>query len=287
MLVYKGRLYTALASEKKELKKDYLLQQSVRTQPNWDEIWEEVKKREKDWDKYIEDEALKLHPYCEYYQIGDQVKIPHIDIPDKEVEEKMQQWDPATWDLIKDYREKGQDKEAESYYNRLWAEVYANLDDRCTQEIEDIKTVAEEKVKAEAYSEFRRLRELLRRSDGKDCWRALMVPHKVDPAKLDQLGVYWTQDYEAAQPYYSNRPELWKTHKILIFRGVVDIDYIDWKGTAGARFIEVYGERENEVRFLKHSPIYVHDVEIFADKNNWYKSRKPNDVVSIEAYKRC
>lgn len=289
MFVHAGAVYRqALTPEQKAKKKDYLLEQALRSQPTWDEIWEEIKERESEWERYIKQEAIKLHPRYEEHAIGTRgLTVPHVPLPEEMVEEEMERLDPQMWKAIQRKKDKGNEAEAERLYGRLWAHAYAKLDDEKQAEIEALKEEAEEIVKAEAYTEYKRLQNHLKRLEGKDCYRAVMVKREVDPVQLDQLGVYWTVDYEAAQPYYANRPDLWKTRKILIYRGRIDPTYVDWKGTAGARFIEVYGEREAEIRFFKHAPIYIQDVQVYSDPDNWYKQREPNEVLPIRNYRRC
>jgi hypothetical protein len=282
-----GRVY-ALTPEQKEQKKDYLLQQSLRSRSNWDGIWEAIKERESEWERYIKQEAEKLHPRFEEYEWAPGWTTPHVPVTDEMVREEAKNLPQSQMQQWKDAVAEGKVDLAERLRKVLLRQAHELARKRINQEIKDLLADAEEIVKAEAYTEFRRMQQYLRRLDGKDCWRAMMVSKDVDPTEIAQLGVYWAVNYDSAQPYYANRSGIWDEGKIvLVFRGRIDSDYIDWGGTASARFVEVYGDMETEVRFLKHAPIYVHDVQVFSTPKNWAQLRVPNKVVPVEDYRRC
>ena len=283
-----NRVYTALTPQQKEHKKDYLLEQQVRSPQTWDEIWEEIKGRESEWDRYIKKEAEKLHPRFEEYEWAPGWTTPHVPVTDEMINEELKQTSPAQVQQWRDALDKGNNEYAEKLRKRFRMEATERARVQVDQEIKDLLADAEEIVKAEAYTEFRRMQQYLRRLDGKDCWRAMMVSKEISPDEIAQLGVYWAVNYDSAQPYYANRSGLWDDGKIvLVFRGRIDSDYIDWKGTASARFVEVYGDMETEVRFLKHSPIYVQDIQVFSTPKNWGRLRVPNEVIPVEDYRRC
>lgn len=289
LLVHAGSVYRqALTPEQKEQKKDYLLEQALRSPQTWDEIWKEIKGRESEWDRYIKQEAEKLHPRFEEYEWAPGWSTPQVPVTDEMVEEEIKQTSPARVQEWRDALAKGNDEYAERLRKSLRMQATERARAQVNQEIEDLKGEAEEIVKAEAYTEFRRMQQYLRRLDGKDCWRAMMVSKELVPTDIAQLGVYWAVDYDSAQPYYANRTGIWDEGKILLlFRGRIDSDYIDWGSTASARFVDVYGDMETEIRFLKHSPIYVHDVQVFSNPKNWSRLRVPNEVIPVEDYRRC
>lgn len=287
LLRYRGALYReALTPEQKEQKKTYLLEQSLQHGiPSWDDVWEEIKSREKDWDAYIDKEAEKLHPAYKTTMIG-RIETGTIDFTDEEVEARMQTLNPMQWKGYLLSQRKGDQQTAKRLYDQLYGHAYAQMMDEAHAEVAKLRPRAEAEIKNIARQQYRRLADQLRRLDGKPCWRALMVPRSLDISKVDNIGVYWAVDFDAAQPYFHGRPD-WDNKRILIIKGRIDVDYVDWKGTAGARFISVYGERETEIRFLKHSPIFVDEVLVYDTPDSWYQTRKPTETISIKAYLRA
>jgi hypothetical protein len=72
----------------------------------------------------------------------------------------------------------------------------------------------------------------------------------LDELRLDRLGLYWTWDEEAAEPYWGEG----STGKDYIIEGIVDRDHVDWGETlrANARHPD-----EKEVSIKAEAPIYV------------------------------
>ena len=287
LLKYRGSLYReALTPQQKEQKKDYLLQQSMKSGiPAWDEVWEEIKKREGDWDAYIDREAEKLHPAYKTTMIG-RIETGSIDFTDEEVEERMQKLNPMQWKGYQLEARKGNQAAAKRLYDQLYGHAYAQLSDEAHAEVAKLRPKAEAEVKQLAHQQYRRLVEHIKRLDGKPCWRAVMVARNLDITKVDNVGIFWAVDFDAAQPYFHGHPD-WEHKRILILKGRIDIEYVDWKGTAGARFISVYGDRETEVRFLKHAPIFIDEVLVYDTPDSWYKTRKPTEVIPIHATRRA
>jgi hypothetical protein len=286
MLIYRNTVYRiALDQHQKDLKKDYLLQQQKGI-PAWEDIWKEIKSRESEWDAYIDEETKKRHPQYKEILMG-KIPVGYIDFTDEEVEAKMQQINPDMWNFITNIKKNNKNSTYESYYGQLWGSAYAQLTDAVKKDLARLRGGIEEQVKQEAYQEYRRLVDQLSRLDGKPCWRALVVPKNVDLAKANGFGIYWAVDYNSAQPYFANGALDWDKKSIAVVKGRIDTDYIDWKGTAGARFIMVYGDRETEVRFMKHAPIFIEEVQLFTQADSWYTTRKPDEIVKVAATRRC
>lgn len=114
--------------------------------------------------------------------------------------------------------------------------------------------------------------------DGHSCWREIRLPETVNPAKLDQLGVYWTITENAAESYWA------KNHKngfTCLYKGVIDLNVMDWSATMFARMDPILGDDEQEITFLKHSKLLIEEVLFYP----FYELRKMKKV-EINAYRR-
>jgi hypothetical protein len=267
MLIYRNRVYTALAPEQKVRKKQYLLEQAVGI-PAWDDVWTEMKTREPEWVQAIEYEAKKRSLY------GEQ---GYFDPPDDVVEALMAEMDLRLWKRAQ------KDRNA---YDRLWAHAHTRMQDDFDVQFKRNMAVAEKEIKALAYQDYRRLVDQLQRAHGRPCWRALWLPLSVDPGKHEGLGVFWSTRQESAQPYFGGRSQDFPTHQLVVYEGKIDVDYVDWKGTAGAHAVTVYGERENEVRFVKHAPIFVTRASVYRSNQEWFADG-PNHTISVQAVRHC
>lgn len=100
--------------------------------------------------------------------------------------------------------------------------------------------------------------------DGKHCWREMTIPIGVDPLSISQLGIYWATEERAAEAHWGHRAK-GKTFTV-IYRGVIDLNNVDWAGTMYARMDMSLGEEEKEIRFIKNSKIFVESM--YSDPND-------------------
>ena len=91
--------------------------------------------------------------------------------------------------------------------------------------------------------------------NGEKCWRSIVIPKTVDPAKLNQLGVYWATDEDAAEPHWAKSSGI-----ECVYEAVINFDMMDWPGTMFARMDYTLGDDEREIRFLKNSKLFVNHV---------------------------
>jgi len=115
----------------------------------------------------------------------------------------------------------------------------------------------------------------LNRLQGRQCWRVITTPAEVDPAEHTGLGVYWSYRKAAAKPHWSD-----EKGQTLRYRARIDLKNVDLTGTVVANIDPETGADEKEVRFLKHVPIYVYDVEVL-------DGSKVVETIPIKAWRRC
>lgn len=97
--------------------------------------------------------------------------------------------------------------------------------------------------------------------DGDPCWREMTIPTWLDPTKIAQLGIYWAVKEDAAEAHWGYRT---KGRISVTYKGIIALDNIDWSGTMFARMDMSLGDTEQEIRFLKNSPIFIESV--YSDK---------------------
>ena len=107
--------------------------------------------------------------------------------------------------------------------------------------------------------------------DGKDCWRAIKLPAKIDPTQHDRLGGYWTDEKRSASIYVDKG-----AGQKVVYRGRIDQRYIHKNDTVTINSHLEFGPAEQEVRFYKGSPIFVYDVTL-----------EDGSVLPIEDYRTC
>lgn len=124
-----------------------------------------------------------------------------------------------------------------------------------------------ERVEKELYPEAVQLVERELRT-GMDCWRAMKIPVKINAATLQQLGIYWAYEKDSAELY----DDYWPSYRYeplqhVIYRGRIDMRYVDKWGTVVTAANPMYGDEE-EVRFHVGVPIWVYDVEVIHTEVN-------------------
>lgn len=109
--------------------------------------------------------------------------------------------------------------------------------------------------------------------DGEDCWRAITLHKGVDPRSLTGVGEYWARDPDAAEAYWGR---FGKGMRQVMFRARIDSENIDKSGMVYSNLDLSTGETEKEVRFLKHAPVWVYDVELedgtVVEINDWRRA---------------
>jgi len=229
MLVHRNAIYrpVALTPQQKELKKDYLLQQSLQEKneiPSFEEILEG---REHE----INEEAESLaYEYARVEADMDDV-LEYLEENGK----------------IRDQHELN-DTEADELFERYEDEVSEHLSKEKGREyaIEHMQELYDESV-------WRIENEL----DGEDCWREITVKEGVDPTKLTNLGIYWSYDEYAAEAHWAGEGDV-----KLTFHARIDLKYVNKEWTVYNNTDPSIGESEKEVNLIQHSPIFVYDVTV-------------------------
>jgi len=173
---------------------------------------------------------------------------------------------PAQKDRKKDYLFK-QAKLTASNTVPSWSKVwdwFMRDGDNLSHALEVMRTVYEDEIEdeneliklieEEQRQKYFRIVEEYKELGGNTCWRTITIPENVDPVKLPQLGIYWAIVENAAEAHWGygkNRP------LEVTYDGIIDLHNVDWEGTMFARMNWDLGDDEQEIRFIKNSPIFV------------------------------
>lgn len=279
--LYRGAVYRqALTPEQKEQKKDYLLEQSMQADCGIPSFKEIVEKHESlQWS--LDDEEYTEH---EGIDPDDLIREDYDDEGIREMAEERVQKELDVLDAaIKEIDEKCRYEHDEGLLNKCWDErddlsyKRDKLVDKAVNHVwdylreeyeEEVKLRAQDAVEAR-YEEFLSdARDELDGADEGDVWRVVMVDPSVDPTKLSGIGRFWTRRKDLARPFLDfDEGERLKDAKAVRFRAKVDHEYVDVCDTLEAN---VWGKMtgnqtdETEVRFYKHAPVYVYEVEVIA-----------------------
>lgn len=133
---------------------------------------------------------------------------------------------------------------------------------------EFLNWAVEVKIRQEVEDKYESIVNNYKNLQGGTCWRAVTMPRHMDPRKHPRLGIYWSVSLSGARPYNGQ----YTGKKIVVYSGEINTNYIDWKGTLLARLDFNLGDDEMEIRFMKNSPIYIYDCEVF--EINWTNPQK-------------
>lgn len=248
MIRYANHTYVALTSEQKESKKDYLLEQEMQKPhevPTWEDILEE------------------------HNELMESTVLDYFD-PDRH---------NLTGRLTERLEQYGYDADDEDAREHFRDEV--------------VEELFQEQVYKTFYPEYEKAVQRLKQIDGADCWRDLVIPASVDPATLVGIGRYWALDEEAAQALEADIPhDPYKTHedieqgyRYVQFHGRVPGQYIDPSVVLANMYgtiMKVEADAE-EVRFFRHTPIFIYDIVVWNNAHGLGKS----EMIEIEDYRRC
>lgn len=230
-VIIAGRVYVALTSEQKKLKRQYLLKQRQQTDtaiPTLEEVLEYHRRSEQnDPLDYGSDFNTELDDWSVLNWLWDQA--------DAELTTQLEDEDQHE-ELIEQYRE-----EAEEAHQRELGQEY--IDGR---------------IEVLYRSALDRLDEL----DGHDCWRRVNLYVGFDPAKQDPLGIYWSYRAQGADTYWGHKME--GQGVSVMYRARVDTSYVNKRETvlANTQIFMNQGDGEAEVQFYPGAPIFVHDVTL-------------------------
>jgi len=113
----------------------------------------------------------------------------------------------------------------------------------------------EEAESAEIETRYHWAVRLLENIDGRDCWRAMVLPEGVDPRDLMGVGEYWAYEKGTEEAYNASH----KPGRRVVLRARIDSRNIDKAETVVANMSR---DHECEVRFLKHAPVWVYDATL-------------------------
>lgn len=309
MLIHAGAVYRkALTPQQKEQKKDYLLEQAMKADcgiPSFKEIVEKheslqwsLEEEEGSVFEAIDPDDLIRQNYDdedirEMAEERVQKELDLLDAEIKEVDEKRRRstydddLSDKLWDELNELQYK-RSKLVDKAVEAVWDDLREKYEKNTIQEAED-------RVE-ERYEEFiSEARDELDWADEGDVWRVVMVDPSIDPTKLTGIGRFWTRRKDLARPFLDfDEGERLKDAKAVRFHAKVDHEYVDVCDTLEAN---VWGKMtgnqtdETEVRFYKHAPIYVYDVEVIdMDPNQPDLYRGDIEVLetlSIEGTRRC
>jgi len=260
MLVHKNSVYRlALTPQQKEKKKDYLLQQAVQT--NRTPSFEEIAKERQDLLDSMADEYSEsfVSEEADYDDVLDYLEANGT---------------------IRDQHELN-DEEADALFDQYQEEVSKHLSLKAGMEyaLQEMEEVYDESL-------WRIENEL----EGKDCWRVVTVKENVDPTQVDGLGIFWSFEKDAAEALWGGEHRRKPNDKTLRFRAKIDSRYIDKAGTLYANTY-LWGPEadKHEVRFFRNAPIYVYDVEVSRNKEDWENVLESGQwkTTPINDWRRC
>ena len=113
--------------------------------------------------------------------------------------------------------------------------------------------------------------------DGEYCWRQITLPEGVDPVSISQLGIYWAIEESAAEAHWGKYS---KGHYKATYKGIINLDIVDWAGTLYSRMDLSLGEVEKEIRFFKNARILVENVHTYRNE------APPVQRLAINDYRR-
>jgi hypothetical protein len=296
VIKYRGQLYVALTPQQKELKKDYLLRQQKQQEkgiPTWEQVREMIL-NERGSDNY----GYRLEELTSGYEYsGGTDQLNEIIIG---ILHEVLGVDVA--DVIEDL---GLHDALDSFlYDIPGAEAKLNAaakqrvgfppkDSRTDWTDQLLEWAATEVLMEEDESRYNELVGALTCGYNVRCYRLISLPENVNPASLNGLGIYWSLDEEKVGLYGADENTAEKRPTIWRFAAQVDPESVNYWETVMQHLDPDIGRTEDEVRFLKHSEIYVYDAEEILGfehedgPNLEYASYATGRVVNIDAKRRC
>jgi hypothetical protein len=125
---------------------------------------------------------------------------------------------------------------------------------------EELRKKFMEEIEYEQKEKYLEIINQYKELDGKWCWRNIILPSTIDPKTLPQLGVYWAIREDCAEAHWAKNHG--KHSLDCIYQALIELKNIDWTGTLFARMNYTYGDDEQEIRFMKNSPLLVRKVNI-------------------------
>ena len=176
-----------------------------------------------------------------------------------------------------------------------WEEMWENVQDDKDLEEEalliadgddDPDVLADARLEVE--SEYRDIYddtiEQMQAMDGKDIFRAVVIPKTMDPTTLDNLGTYWADNEMAAEAHWGNEYEKhWKGygegHEV-VYRARCDAADINLYSSIAARMVFL-GSPEDEVNIFHDSRMFIYDCKLSDGTvlpiNDWRSSGSYDD----------
>jgi len=183
--------------------------------------------------------------------------------------------DIPSWEEVWEEIQRYLDMEEEAYYlDHKWEDI-EDEDER-----EEVKQEAYDEVLEELeetyWGQYDEAKYQLDRLEGLIVWRSISLEEGVDPTKLEGLGIYWAYEEHAAEAHWGKGK-----HQVSVkFSVEVDPKSVDYAGTMWARTSPGTGDVEKEIRFIKHAPIYVSDVEFMSGPHK-------GEVIEINDWRRA
>ena len=104
----------------------------------------------------------------------------------------------------------------------------------------------------------------------KPCYRSIAINRGDDATKLKKIGPSWSILESAALDFEQNI-DYNTSQELVLFTGKIDKNNIDWMTTLYTRTHPIFGDDEQEVRFLKNKQIYIYSVRYLDRKDEvWH-----------------
>lgn len=228
-----GDYIYALTPGQKGKKKDYLLQQQLKSRkgiPTWDDVRKMIER-----------------------EVGDQY--------DREMEELSYESEEEINDLV--YQALDKEYPTEELYEKLREEdEYDVLTPEQRSRLDDLREEAAVELLYRQYKErYDLVTHKVRYLHGETAYRLISLPENVNPKELQGVGVYWSLNPDKVGLYDWNeemakaRPVYWRLET------EIDLEYVDFWETFMHQMNPEYGKEEEEIRFFKHAPLKVYLAE--------------------------
>lgn len=182
--------------------------------------------------------------------------------------------DIPSWEEVWEEIKPTFDMEEEAYY---LLHVWEDIEDE--EEREKVKQGAYEEVFADLENQYLDQYEeatyQLDNLEDVEVWRIITVEEGVDPTKLEGLGIFWAYEESAAEAHWGHSKGV-----SVLFHAKADPRSVDYAGTVWARTMPGTGDAEKEIRFIKHAPVYVYEVE-------FVRGPRRGEVIEINDWRRA
>jgi len=294
---HRGHLYReALTPEQKQLKKDWLLEQQkqeAKGVPTWEQVRDMIEKT------YSDEHTYRVEWAADSPRLGSKLDevlrtIFGKDLVDEaEIAAGNNPEDMVFW-ILEGVGVAGVKAAVDTALaDTPFSYNYSNYDDPDLLLDFFLELAAEAVVMDQYHERYDAVaRDLKTNLNGQTCYRLISTPEGVAPYDLDGVGEFWSLDPEKVGLYVYDETEAELRPMVWRLSARVDVDGVDLWETIMHYMNPDYGEKEDEIRWFKHAPIYIYTAEVI---NDYYRDNGPalgdsnydvGLVYSINAWKR-